>query len=200
MYSEKMESVVNNLGIVLHAGDFANDQEALRWDTPSARWLWSVDPKYGGTLLARIGADFTGAAFIRAGAETGERLFFLLSGGEIRQVSKEKAMKLLDEVEYDVDLIEERQSERARSRKGRVMRRGEHIADVLTFAPHEGRGAVTVRFYAVTELTSDDIAALRWVAIEEAVRATGTLFSWVQECTLDGEALEDLFFEEPVFA
>lgn len=177
MHAEMLR-VLAPLGLEKH-NDFKLDCETLaQFDTPRARWLWVVDAD--GTQLIRLGVDETESRWGVAAVSNRAASLFLLENGHLKPISADVALTLLQQHEYDV--------------RDSTVFRGDHIlADVVvdwkkpTYRDPEYR--VKVTFLPVSELSVDDLVALRYVAIGQAVRLTETVLVHLEEVYVDSTPL-----------
>lgn len=180
-YFEQMKSILAPLGLDKH-NDFTIDQDSLRtFDTPRARWLWIVDAY--GTHLVRLGVDEKESSWGKAALRNSSAKPYLLAEGRVRPISADVANTMADQLDFRV--------------LDNTVMRGKHaIADVLTdWKPPTYRDSqyrVTVTFLSTGDLSLDDLVALRYLAIGQAVKKTGTFFCRVEEILVDNHKLMDL--------
>lgn len=177
-YTEQMMEILAPLGLDKH-NDFKIDRETLaQFDTPRARWLWVVDAY--GTHLIRLGVDEKESGWGSAAVRNRAATPFLLEDGRLKSISADVALTLLQQHEYDV--------------RDNTVFRGKHsLADFIVDwkAPtyRDPAYRVKVTFLPLSELSIDDLVALRYVAIGQAVRKTGTLFCRLEEVYVDSTPL-----------
>lgn len=177
-YTEQMMEILAPFGLDKH-NDFKLDRETLaHFDTPRARWLWVVDAY--GTHLVRLGVDEKESGWGIAAVRNRAAKPYLLEDGRIKAISADAALTLLQRHEYDV--------------RDNTVLRGQHsLADVIVDwkAPtyRDPAYRVKVTFLPLSELSIDDLVALRYVAIGQAVRKTGTFFCRLEEVYVDSTPL-----------
>lgn len=177
-YTEQMTAVLAPLGLDKH-NDFKIDRETLaHFDTPRARWLWAVNAY--GTHLIRLGVDKKESGWGIAAVRNRAANPYLLKDGRLKAISADVALTLLQQHEYDV--------------RDNTVFRGKHsLADFIVDwkAPtyRDPAYRVKVTFLPLSELSIDDLVALRYVAIGQAVRKTGTLFCRLEEVYVDSTPL-----------
>lgn len=176
-----MESVL--VGRKISKNDFHVDCESLRnWHSPSARWLWVID-NYG-THLVRLGVhekeSSWGHAVIGNYGESAE--YYLLKGYSLKRISVKEAKAVLSQFDYTV-------------RDGFIFKGEKRIASIQLNVQRptikENHYSAKAVVASIDNLSSDDITAIRYIALGESVRGSQSLFVGVREIIIDGEAIQD---------
>jgi len=180
----EMETILRNRGYK-DFKDFLVDKRMLKeWYSPNAKWLWILTP-YEGTELIRLGAHAKESSWGIAaiGCHGNRAAYFLVDGdNNVAPLTIEKAGELLRDNKYDC-------------RNGIVFRGEEKIARVVsrTSRPtaRDNRYSGRFIFDSITQLTADDVVALRYMALGLLVKEHSTVFVQVDSITIDGLDIRD---------